>query len=130
DLHLVSQTWQGINWEHRLQIFRPDKVVHPRFCGLLNAGGSGGKGDIQLGMTAAQSYGGTFAILFNIPNQPLYGGLTEDALIAHTWQKYLETGDDSWPLHFPMAKSVLKAMDAIQAFSKTAGMPEINEFLV
>jgi PhoPQ-activated pathogenicity-related protein len=130
DLHLVSQTWQDITWEHRLLVFRPEKIDHPHLCVLLNTGGNGGRGDMDLGMRAAQTYGGPFAILFNIPNQPLYGGKTEDALIAYTWQKYMETGDESWPLHFPMAKAVLKAMDAVQAFTKEAGQPEITEFLI
>ena len=31
DLHLVSQTWQGIVWEHRLQIFMPDHAEVPEF---------------------------------------------------------------------------------------------------
>ena len=31
DLHLVSQTWQGHDWEHHLQVFCPDKVTHPAF---------------------------------------------------------------------------------------------------
>lgn len=26
DLHLVSQVWQGITWEHRIQIFRPETL--------------------------------------------------------------------------------------------------------
>ena len=41
DLHLVSQVWQGITWEHRLQLFRPAKLEHPEFCALLNTGGNG-----------------------------------------------------------------------------------------
>ena len=130
DLHLVSQTWQGGVWEHRLVIFRPDMPVRSDFCTLFNTGGSGGNNDETLGIAAAKTTGMPFAILFNIPNQPLYGGKTEDALVAYTWQKFLETGDESWPLHFPMAKAVIKAMDAIQAYTKEAGQPEIHGFVI
>ncbi len=130
DLHLVSQIWQGITWEHRLQLFVPDKPRYPHFCALLNTGGDGGPPEYALGLAAAKAIGSPFAILYNIPNQPLYGGLTEDSLIVYTWQKYLETGDDSWPLHFPMAKAVIKAMDAIQAFARENGQPGIADFLI
>src|SRR5262249_41442051 len=51
-------------------------------------------------------------------------------LVVYTWLKYLETGDSSWPLHFPMAKAVLKAMDAIQEFGRQAGAPPVTSFLV
>lgn len=130
DLHLTSQTWQGGVWQHRLMIFRPDNPVHADFCTLFNTGGNGTDGDMTLGITAAKTTGMPFAILFGIPNQPLYDGKTEDALVAYTWQKFLETGDESWPLHFPMAKAVLKAMDTIQAYTKEAGQPEIKGFVV
>lgn len=130
DLHMVSQTWQGGVWQHRLMIFRPDKAVRTDFCTLFNTGGEGTDGEMTLGITAAQITGMPFAILYGIPNQPLYGGKTEDALIAYTWEQYLETGDESWPLHFPMAKAVLKAMDTIQAYTKQAGQPEIHGFLI
>jgi PhoPQ-activated pathogenicity-related protein len=39
-------------------------------------------------------------------------------------------GDDTWPLHFPMAKAVIKAMDTIQAFMPQAGEQPITEFMV
>ena len=81
-------------------------------------------------MTAATLAECPVAVLFNIPNQPLYGGLTEDALVVYTWQKFLETGDESWPLHFPMAKAVLKAMDAVQAMACAEKLPSIDEFLI
>src|SRR5262249_42152965 len=80
DLHLVSQTWQGVVWEHRLQIFRPEKLSHPHFCALLNTGGNGGPEEYLLGMAAAKAMESEFAILYNIPNQPLYDGRREDAL--------------------------------------------------
>jgi len=130
DLHLTSQVWQGITWEHRLQLFRPAKLEHPEFCALYNTGGSGSEGNTRQAVRLANDTGALYAILYNIPNQPLYGGKTEDALIVYTWLKCLETGDDSWPLHFPMAKAVLKAMDALQSFSRDAGFPPITGFLV
>ncbi|HLK60748.1 MAG TPA: PhoPQ-activated protein PqaA family protein [Chthonomonadaceae bacterium] len=130
DLHLVSQTWQGIVWEHRLLLYVPDKPLYPHLCTLMNTGGNGGARDYAMLPVAAKQTGGPFAILFNIPNQPLYGGKTEDALIVYTWQKFLETGDESWPLHFPMAKSVLKAMDALQAFTREAKLDSLDDFVV
>jgi PhoPQ-activated pathogenicity-related protein len=130
DLQLVSQVWQGITWSHRLQIFRPDKLTYPGFCAIYNTGGNGSEGNTQMGLLMARNSGAVYAMLFGIPNQPLYGGKTEDALVVHTWLKYMETGDDTWPLHFPMAKAVLKSMDAIQEFTKQSGQPEINGFLV
>lgn len=130
DLHMVSQTWQNLNWEHHIEVFYPEKVTHPHFCVLLNTGGNGGANDEMLGMAAAKLAECPFVILFNIPNQPLYGGLTEDALVVYTWQKYMETGDESWPLHFPMAKAVLKAMDTMQALAKAEKLPSVDEFMI
>lgn len=130
DLHLVSQTWQGNVWEHRLILFIPTENKYPHLCTLLNTGGSGGDRDYAVIRDAAKATKGPFAVLFNIPMQPLYGGKTEDALVVYTWQKFLETGDESWPLHFPMAKGVIKAMDALQAFAKSAKLKSLDEFVI
>src|SRR5262249_22131425 len=85
DLHLTSQVWQGITWEHRLQLFRPAKLEHPEFCALYNTGGSGSEGNTRQAIRLANDTGALYAILYNIPNQPLYGGKTEDALVVYTW---------------------------------------------
>ena len=63
DLHLVSQVWQGITWEHRLQIFRPEKLEHPEFCTLYNTGGSGSDSNTQQGIRLAKGSGAVYAIL-------------------------------------------------------------------
>ena len=130
DLHFVSQVWQGITWEHHLQVFRPEHLVHPEFCALYNTGGSGSPANTLLGATMAKDTGCNYAILYDIPNQPLFGGKKEDALVVHTWLKYMETGDPSWPLHFPMAKAVWKAMDVIQQAAEKANFQPITGFLI
>jgi len=130
DLHLVSQTWHDIVWEHRLQLFLPNAVDNPDACLLYNTGGNGSTGEELIGMAWADRIGSPVAFLYGIPKQPLFGGLKEDALIVHTWKEYLESGDETWLLQFPMVKSVRKAMDAVQAFSKSENYPEINRFVI
>jgi PhoPQ-activated pathogenicity-related protein len=105
-------------------------LAHPEFCALYNTGGSGSERNMQMGIRLSKESGVTYAILYNIPNQPLFDGKTEDALVVYTWLQYLDTGDASWPLHFPMAKAILKAMDTIQAFTQSAGLTPIDGFLV
>lgn len=130
ELTMVSQTWQGIDWDHRLKIYRPDKLVYPHFCALYNTGRDNEKRWATDGMRIARNSGATYAVVFDNPKQPLYGGLREDELIVYTWLKFVKTNDESWPLHFPMAKAVVKAMDAIQAFAVQEKLPAINDFLI
>lgn len=129
-LHFVSQVWQGITWQHNLTIYRPENLAHPETCAIMNAGGNGGPGDDAMGMLLARSSGCLFAIVHNNPNQPLYGGKTEDALIVYTWLQFLKTRDESWPLHFPMAKAVIKGMDVVQAFAKKQHWKPVTGFVV
>jgi PhoPQ-activated pathogenicity-related protein len=130
DLHLVSQTWQNIKWEHQLQIYLP-KDVEPNSKMLLwNTGGTAKPRDVARGMELAKKSKIPCAYLYGVPNQPLFDGNTEDKLIAYTFVKYLKTGDENWPLLFPMAKSVVKAMDALQGFSKQEWNHPVEKFIV
>jgi PhoPQ-activated pathogenicity-related protein len=118
DLELVSQTWQGIKWEHQLQVYVPTGVKPTETIVLWNQGGKSSPTSILVGMEMAKKANAPVAFLYGIPNQPLFEGkLKEDALIAETFVRYLKTGDGDWPLLFPMVKSLTKAMDALQAFA-------------
>ncbi|HDS07695.1 MAG TPA: PhoPQ-activated pathogenicity-like protein PqaA type, partial [Bacteroides sp.] len=62
--------------------------------------------------------------------QPLYGDLTEDALISYTLQNFREDGDYTWPLLFPMVKAASRAMDAVQEFSSEQLDHQLTSFIV
>ncbi|GAB4462371.1 MAG: PhoPQ-activated pathogenicity-related family protein [Armatimonadaceae bacterium] len=130
DLYLVSQTWHGETWDHRLQVFFPQTITRPDTCLLYNTGGNGNRAEEQAGLAFANLTGSPVAFLFGIPKQPLYGGLKEDALIVETWKRFLESGDETWLLQFPMVKSVVKAMDAVQEFTVKEKRPEIVRFVI
>jgi len=56
--------------------------------------------------------------------------LNEDELISYTLHNFREDGDYTWPLLFPMVKSVVRAMDAVQEFSAgNLGHP-VDRFVV
>lgn len=132
-LALTSQTWQGIPWTHDLLVIRPKAAPKTGQMLLINSGGSfnpGKPGDLMLGATLAQGINAPVAVLLGIPKQPLFDGLTEDKLIAETFVRYLETGDESWPLLFPMVKSLVKAMDALQEFSEKEWQQPTGKFIV
>ena len=129
DLRLTSQTWQGKPWTHRLQIFVPEKLAAPD-AALINV--SFGNGTFQetfAGQALADATGTTVVNLFNVPNQPLFDK-TEDDLIAYTFAKYLETGDETWPLLLPMTKSVTQAMNALGEWSDKNAQSKITRFII
>jgi PhoPQ-activated pathogenicity-related protein len=125
ELELTSQVWHEITWKHALTVYEPAKLTTRDAALLFITGGSTGRKpgekDHLMGFTLAAATGARVAMLHQVPNQPLLGDKTEDALIAETFVRYLETKDKTWPLLFPMAKSAVKAMDAVQAWSKEHG---------
>ncbi|RYG46051.1 phenylacetic acid degradation protein [bacterium] len=128
EIALTSQTWQGVEWKHSILYRQPPGFVGKGTALLYITGDGPRPGDlIDLALiTAAAKV--PVAMLFDVPNQPLWD-MKEDDLIAHTFNKYLETGDATWPLLFPMAKSAIRAMDAIQAYTKDSDNP-IRQFVV
>jgi PhoPQ-activated pathogenicity-related protein len=130
DIELTSQTWEGIPWEHALQIYLPKDVSPNHTMFLWNTGGKPGLKDIAFSMLAAQKIKAPCAFLYGIPKQPLFDGKKEDTPIAETFVRFLKTRDEEWPLLFPMAKSVVRAMDVIQAFSQQEWHHKVERFVV
>jgi PhoPQ-activated pathogenicity-related protein len=136
---LTSQQWHEFIWTHQVTILVPKENVFDGAL-LFITGGSNKKGlpnwngkddkfvkDLSLVATKNK---GIVALLRQAPNQPLYGDLTEDALISYTLHNFKEDGDYSWPLLFPMVKSAVRAMDAVQEFSKQTLLHDVKRFVV
>ena len=133
ELKLTSQVWKGITWTHSLIVYEP-KAVAPSDAMLLfiTGGSTGGKVDLddhKLAFGVARACGVRVAFLRQVPNQPLLGDKKEDELIAETFVRFLDTGDEEWPLLFPMTKSAVRAMDALQSWAKTKNQP-VTRFVV
>jgi PhoPQ-activated pathogenicity-related protein len=131
---LTSQVWQGITWSHGLRIYEPAEMTYKDAVLLFITGGSHtsqpGPQDAATGFGLARLCGARVAVLPQVPNQPLLGDKTEDTLIAETFVRYLETKDENWPLLFPMVKSAVKAMDAVQQWADREGKPAVKRFVV
>jgi PhoPQ-activated pathogenicity-related protein len=131
NLQFVSQNWQGITWRHQLQVYQPKGAAPNRTIFLWVTGGSPRLAHALIGMELARKIDAPVAFLFNIPNQPLLEDkLSEDNLIAETFVRYLKTQDENWPLLFPMVKSVVKAMDVLQAFGAADLKQPAERFIV
>lgn len=133
ELRLTSQKWKDIIWQHTLLVVQPSKVTTDTAVLFITGGTTESRGDTQtrlLTATIAAQIQAIVAVLFAVPNQPLFNGLTEDNLIAHTFVKVLETGDKEWACLLPMTKSAVKAMDAVQQFAEKELGLKINGFVV
>jgi PhoPQ-activated pathogenicity-related protein len=135
----TSQQWRGIKWNHELTVIVPDKVEYNDAL-LFITGGSvkNGKPNIHewtegltVGLSKVAITNKTItAIIWQVPNQPLYNDLTEDALISFTLHNYQNDNDLTWPLLFPMTKSAVKAMDVVQKFSRKELKWKVDQFIV
>ncbi len=145
-LEMTSQQWRTAEevdrpiWRHWLTIVEPEHVTTGTGLLVINGGSNDSKAPtrINLLLTAlAVTTGSVVSELRMVPNQPLlFAGeprkRSEDAIIAYSWDKYLRTGDETWPLRLPMTKSVVRAMDTVTAFCRSAagGGVAVETFVV
>lgn len=137
ELELTSQEWKGMVWKHRLVILKPTQLRSDK--ALLYIGG----GKTENGIPVIRDRDNAIvenmerisvenqsivALVFQVPNQPIFDGKTEDEIISYTLHQFQETGDLEWPALFPMVQSAVSAMDAVADFSKTFLDFPVNTF--
>ncbi len=139
DLFLTSQQWREHTWVHQLTVLVPTSVNYDGALLWITGGrikdgeprwASQDDGETVAFAMVALNTNAVVAVLRQVPNQPLYDGLTEDALISYTLHQFKNDGDYTWPLLFPMTKSAVRAMDAIQEFTEKEIQQKINRFVV
>ncbi|MBI5092446.1 MAG: PKD domain-containing protein, partial [Candidatus Hydrogenedentes bacterium] len=129
-LNMTSQQWRTSQevdlpiWTHWMAIAEPPVLTTDTAILFISGGStsSGSPNSETLGalLTLADALGAVVGIVQQVPNEPLLfagetASRTEDEIIAYTFDKYMTTGDDTWPALFPMAKSVVRAMDTVQS---------------
>lgn len=144
-LEVTSQRWLTAaevdrpEWKHFVLVTRPAEVKHRTAVVFIDGGDNSENPPSAnpLLVTLATEIKAVLVELKTVPNQPLkFTGdsrqsRSEDAIIAWSWKRYLETGDERWPARLPMTKAVTKTMDAVQAHCATAqgGNLTISSFI-
>jgi PhoPQ-activated pathogenicity-related protein len=145
-LELISQRWRDETevdrpqWQHWLAVVVPNEIATDTAMLVIGGGSNNREPPARVNPLLAMAAVATRSVtaeLRMVPNQPLtFAGGTqscsEDAIIAYSWDKYLQTGDEFWPLRLPMTKSVIRAMDVITAFTRSLapGRSEVGRFVL
>ena len=143
ELILTSQTWRDIVWKHQVYIIRPSNLSDGPQQGVLVISGGGWRdayehpeGPLKMPKEAAlfamiaDKFQSPVVVLKQVPQQPLFGGKVEDAIIAMTFENFIKTGDVEWPLLLPMVKSAVRAMDAVQEVCRREWDMDVPAFTV
>ena len=145
-LDMTSQTWRSdkevnrTRWRHWMVIVKPDTVSHGTALLHINGGSNeepAPKGVHPSLVEMAVDTRSVVAEIRMVPNQPLvFAGESrkryEDAIIAYTFDKYVQGGDDTWPLLLPMVKSVVRGMDTVHHYVGRAcpEAPAVDKFVL
>lgn len=145
-LRMVSQAWRSAaevtqpEWVHWLEIYVPDNVAGTTGLLFITGGSKRSQhpGADTVFANIARETSSIVAQLHDVPNEPLtfvgdaHGPRSEDAIIAYTWRRYLETGDSTWPLRLPMTKAAVRAMDTVTSFlaSPAGGSHRVERFVL
>lgn len=129
-VELVSQRWRESTWIHEMLIVRPKTVRSLDTGFLLIAGSEDASIHLDTLKLLAERAGGIAAVISSVPNQPLYEGRVEDALVAYTFDQFVKTGDATWPIIFPMVKSAVRGLDILDAVSQSEFGHEIKRFVM
>ena len=142
-IDMTSQTWRSSEevdkptWKHWVEIVVPEGATSDTAI-LHIGGGFSSDAPSATDQSALQLALSTNQITVSVPTVPnqrlLFAGENtarqEDAIIAYSFDKYLDGGDDEWPVLLPMVKSAVRAMDTAQEFLQTTENYVVSDFYV
>ena len=108
--------WQGTHWNHRLLIITPERLEVKDHILLYITGSEDIGRPLRYLLPLSSALKMPVGVIYDIPNQPLFGGLREDALISYSFKKFILTNDPAWIIFNPMVKSVERAMDYLEEY--------------
>ena len=145
--NMVSQEWRSPDeidrtlWQHQMVIAVPDSVIST--TSMLFVGDNDntdplpGASEVIVQIISQLALGSHTIVsaVYQVPNQPFFfpgetSGRKEDSLVGYSWDKYLDTGDTTWPVHVPMTKAVIRAMDAVQQIAPELGAYQVDDFVI
>jgi PhoPQ-activated pathogenicity-related protein len=146
-LEMTSQQWPREGdparapWRHALAVVLPASTASS--TGLMFVGGGSNalplrvsNTELQLAVQIAIASQTVVTVLGQVPNQPLLfedaspQSLSEDALVAYTWDRAMDTGDASYVAYLPMTKAIVRAMDTVQSFAESTLARSVDDFVV
>ncbi len=146
--YVTSQKWRSEEevdfpiWTHDVFLIVPPNFSTGTAVVFID-GGSNNRdvrptdiNDEFLFQTVARATESAVLVVRQNPNQGLnfpdrVNTLLEDELVAYTWRKLVEEKDPTWGAYFPMAKGVIKSMDAAQDYaSKNIDDVTLDKFIV
>ncbi|MBE0536807.1 MAG: PhoPQ-activated pathogenicity-related family protein [Phycisphaerae bacterium] len=143
-LDMVSQSWRSADevnrteWRHWVHVAVPKALRHKTAMMIVDGGRVGEPMPERVDGAVASIAVRTQSVVARVrmvPNQPLrFAGEDserwEDAIIAYSWDRFIETGDSDWPVQLPMVKSVVRAMDAVQELVSQRHQAAVKAFVV
>ncbi len=145
-LTMTSQQWRSASevdrpiWTHEVIMVIPQFGLDDTNTAVLLIDGGDNNDtpkdevDPVLGALAV-ARGAVIAVVRQVPNQPLFFAdetgveRKEDAILAYSLDKALDTGDMEWAVHLAMTKAAVRAMDTVQTFAARKGKT-VKDFLV
>lgn len=148
-INVISQQWRSqdevdrVLWQHDMVVVIPQNPFSDaEHTGILlieggsnGDGGPGGDDLIEIVERLSVATNSVTAVVRQVPNQPLNfadeisNPRKEDAILAYSFDKYLTTGDEEWPVHLAMTKAVIRAMDTVQDVADREG-ERVDNFVV
>jgi PhoPQ-activated pathogenicity-related protein len=140
---MTSQSWQDTTWKHQVFLYKPAKIRSDSQALLLVDGGAWKDeleapakadeelpGNAKLLLSAADMLQAPIVVVRQVPQQPLFNGLYEDAIISLTFARFMLGGEGDWPLLLPMVKSAVRAMDTAQELAQKEWNLKLENFIV
>ena len=129
EISLSSQVWHGAPWKHQLSISAPARSAAPDLA-VIFIDRVPPSGTAESPLLGAVHDTGVLCASVNGVYQACFGATAGEGIAKYAVQQFIATGDPTWSPFAPVAKTMVRAMDAIsEATARELGTP-VKRFIL